>query len=283
MPARWLVTLLVASPAIGCDDVSHAVDAPPAPVDARVSGPIECRVSNRATWAVGGVDCRYGTLIERVDEPFRCSGPLQFQGDLPLYVRARSTTAWTDTAAVLLDTNCRGDDDPDTIDLILEIEGTGPKSDVGNGQDALKTRMFPGPEDIQLTGTINCGRRVRGARQDGIQIQGGSNLAFVNIKMGDYANGTSTCEGEGGAFFFSSNNPTNIDVLGGEYVACSHGLSGGAGTMHDVVDAKFRAGRNDGSDPNCTFASGGACTQTTDLTLQNVTCEDWNPSSSSWQ
>jgi hypothetical protein len=279
MPSRCLLLLA----AMACGETSGMVDAPPALVDARESGAIDCKVSNRTSWSLGGRDCRYGTLVERTNQAFRCAGPLSFHGELPLYVIVRSTTAWDDAGAVLLDTNCRGDDDPDTIDLIVEIEGTGPTSTVGNGHDALKTRTSPGPEDIQLTGTINCGRRAPDAHQDGVQIQGGSNITFVNIEMGDYGSGTSTCQGAGGAFFYSTNNPTNIDVLGGEFIACNHGLFGDIGTQHDVVDAKFRSGRNDGSDPNCTFASGGACTQTMGLALQNVTCEEWNPGTMSWE
>jgi hypothetical protein len=290
--------------AIGCggDAVSEAVighpggsSTPAAPSEPRAPGgpsgsgsptapgTAACRVSNRAQWALGGADCVVGTTIVRINEAFVCNKPLSTYGTLPLRVLIQSTAAWDDAGAVLLDGGCTGDGDPDTIDLIVDIQGGGPTTDVGNGADALKTRTSPGPQDIQLTGSINCGRRAPAAHQDGIQIQGGANIAFVNVKMGDYANGRSTCQGAGGAFFYSLNNPNNVDILGGEFIACNHGLLGDEGTGHDVVDAKFRSGRNDGSDPNCNFASGGACTQTTGLGMSNVTCQEWNATTKLWE
>lgn len=251
--------------------------------DAASPGEETCLVSNRSGWSLGGGDCVVGETLTFTDEAFVCDQPLDSYGTLPLKVVVRSTTAWDDAGAVLLDNGCRGDDDPDTIDLVVVIEGEGPFSDTGPGADALKTRNAPGPQDIQLTGVIDCGRQAPGAHQDGIQIQGGSSIAFVNVAMGDYQAGLSTCQGAGGAFFYSLNDPQNVDILGGEYIACNHGLLGDEGAGHDVTDARFRSGRNDGSDPSCDFASGGACTQTDGLTLTDVTCEEWNPATDQWE
>src|SRR3989344_9369032 len=220
-----------------------------------------CLVSNRDQWSIGGADCTAGTTINRVDQAFICNQALSNYGTLPLKVVVDNTGAWSTAGAVMLDGGCSGDGNADTIDLIVDIRGNGPFSSTGPGEDAFKTRTSPGPQNVQLTGIIECGRQASGAHQDGVQIQGGSNISFVNIKMGNYQSGLSTCQGAGGAFFYSINNPNNVDIYGGEFIACNHGLLGDIGTNHDVIDAKFRSGRNDGSDPNCNFSSGGACTQ----------------------
>lgn len=254
----------------------------PTPTPPPSSGNSNCLVSNRTSWALGGTDCRVGSTITRTNQAFNCTQPLANYGTLPLKVVIVSTQVWDAAGAVTLDGGCSGDNNPDTIDIIVDIRGDGPNSNAGNTHDAFKTRTAPGPQNVQVTGVINCGYRSSTAHQDGIQIQGGSNLAFVNIKMGDYQNGRSTCQGAGGAFFYSINNPSNVDILGGEYIACNHGLLGDIGTGHNLVDVKFRSGRNDGSDPNCNFSSGGACTQYTGLSMSNVRCGNWNASSDTW-
>ena len=241
-----------------------------------------CLVSNRTGWALGGADCNVGTTINRIDQAFICNQPLSNYGTLPLKVVVDNTGAWSSAGAVMLDGGCSGDGNPDTIDLIVDIRGNGPFSSTGPGEDAFKTRTSPGPQNVQLTGIIECGRQASGAHQDGVQIQGGSNISFVNIKMGNYQSGLSTCQGAGGAFFYSINNPNNVDIYGGEFIACNHGLLGDIGTNHDVIDAKFRAGRNDGSDPNCNFSSGGACTQYAALNMVNVSCGNWNNTTDTW-
>jgi len=71
----------------------------------------------------------------------------------------------------------------------------------------------------------------------------------------------------------------DVTILGGEYVSCNHGLNGGnskLGSGSTVVDAKFRTGRTDGTDPSCVgFFSSNPCINVTGMTLTDVTCERW--------
>ena len=105
---------------------------------------------------------------------------------------------------------------------------------------------------IQLTGHADCGpKHDSSAHQDGVQLQGGRDITFVDFTIGDYDGGRSTCQGAGGAFFYSGAGgyePQNIDVVRGKYIACNHALLVGGGSG-DVSDASFRSGRTDGTDP----------------------------------
>lgn len=240
-----------------------------------------CLVSNRGSWALGGQSCNYGTLITRTNATFACTQPLSAYGTLPIKVVVVSTTAWDAAGAVTVDNGCRGDGNDDTIDLIVDIQGNGPKSSTGPGQDSFKTRQGQGPRDIQLTGRMECGRQAPAAHQDFVQFQGGTNIAIVNATSGNYSAGLSTCQGAGGMIFSSS--VVNIDILGGEYIACNHGILGGSPSSNpggEVRDAKFRSGRNDGTDPNCNYASSNPCQ--TSLPMTNVTCQRWNVSTKTW-
>ncbi len=186
-----------------------------------------------------------------------------------------STTAWDDAGAVTVDSGCTGSPGAD-VNLIVDIRGNGPRSSAGNGHDAFKTRQ--NPRDLRITGSIQCGRRAQGAHQDAIQIQGGTNITFVNVQAGgNYDAGTSTCMGAGGGPFYSLNQISNVDIVGGKYISCNHALNGnnaGSGPGNGVYSARFRTGR--ANDPNCTgFAISPPCLNTARLTLQSITCEQW--------
>jgi len=208
------------------------------------------------------------------NKAWHCRQPLETYGPLPIKVVSISTTAWEDITAVSLNSGCTGS--PGTeVNLILDIRGDGPTSPNGSGADALKTRV--NPQDLRVTGSIQCGRRDPDSHQDTLQIQGGTNITFVNVEGGgNYDAGLSTCQGAGGGPFYSLNTISNVDVLGGKWIACNHALDGGyPSTDTDIVDAKFRSGRDDGSDPNCTFFSSPPCINTAQLRLIRVTCERW--------
>ncbi len=135
------------------------------------------------------------------------------------------------------------------------------------------------PQNLRVTGSIQCGQKAPNAHQDAIQIQGGTNITFVNVEAGgNYDAGTSTCAGAGGGPFYSLNTITNVDVLGGKYIACNHTLNGhnaDSGPGNDVIQARFRSGRS--SDPNCEgIHASPPCMNTGALALfQNATCQQW--------
>jgi chitodextrinase len=220
--------------------------------------------------------CVPGTTLTFRDDQFRCDRPLSSYGRLPLKVVLDYTPGrrYGGNGAVDLITGCTGDGNPSTIDLIVDIRGDG--RTYGPGADALKTRLSP--SDIQLTGSANCGPRYSSeAHQDGVQLQGGRNITFVDFEIGDYDNGLSTCQGAGGAFFYSYASATNINVVRGKYIACNHSLFMGNGSG-SVSDAMFRSGRTDGSDPVCAgYAGSDPCTGSAPgITTRNLTCQQWS-------
>jgi len=232
--------------------------------------------------------CVPGTTLRLTDARFLCDRPLSSYGTLPLKVDLDFTPGrpFGENGAIDLYTGCAGDGDPTTIDLIVDVEGDGVT--YGPGVDAFKVRQGAGYNaGIQLTGRVDCGPRYAAdVHQDGVQLQGGRNITFVDFSVGDYADGRSTCQGAGGAFFYSGASgyvPTNIDVVRGSYIACNHSLFMGLGSG-DVLDARFRSGRTDGSDPLCAqFAGSPACTgDAPGVTLASVTCQRWNASADRW-
>ena len=181
------------------------------------------------------------------DAKFLCDRPLASYGPLPLKVDVDFTPGrlFGGNGAIDLYTGCAGDGDPTTIDLIVDVEGDGVT--YGPGVDAFKVRQGAGyTAGIQLTGHVDCGPKYTPSQhQDGVQLQGGRNIAFVDFSVGDYANGRSTCQGAGGAFFYSGASgysPTNVDVVRGSYIACNHSLFVGGGTSGDIVGARVPLG-----------------------------------------
>ena len=233
--------------------------------------------------------CVPGTTLRLTDARFLCDRPLSSYGTLPLKVDLDFTPGrpFGENGAIDLYTGCAGDGDPTTIDLIVDVEGDGVT--YGPGVDAFKVRQGAGySAGIQLTGHVDCGPRYApDVHQDGVQLQGGRNIAFVDFSVGDYGSGRSTCQGAGGAFFYSGASgfvPTNIDVVRGSYIACNHSLFRGLGSG-DVHDADFRSGRTDGSDPLCSaFAGSPACDgDAPGVTMTSVTCQRWNSSTDHWE
>jgi hypothetical protein len=233
--------------------------------------------------------CIPGTTVRLTDARFLCDRPLSSYGTLPLKVDLDFTPGrrFGENGAIDLYTGCAGDGNPTTIDLIVDVEGDGVT--YGPGVDAFKVRQGAGySAGIQLTGHVDCGPRYApDVHQDGVQLQGGRNITFVDFSVGNYAGGRSTCQGAGGAFFYSGASgfvPTNIDVVRGSYIACNHSLFRGMGSG-DVVDARFRSGRTDGSDPLCAeFAGAPACDGSAPgVTMTGLTCERWNVTTDRWE
>ena len=101
------------------------------------------------------------------------------------------------------------------------------------GRVMARTRSRPGrirgTSASRARSTVGAARP--GAHQDSIQIQGGTNITFVNVLAGgDYDAGTSTCMGAGGGPFYSLNRIANVDILGGKYISCNHALNGNNAT-----------------------------------------------------
>jgi hypothetical protein len=183
---------------------------------------------------------------------------------------------------VRLGSGCVGDN-TSAIDLVLNVNGNG--LTYGPQHDAVRVmNALPGASNLQITGHANCGRRENtDLHQDGIQVLGGTNVTWINFEVGDYDAGRSTCQGAGGAFFYSLAS-INTRVEGGKYIACNHSLAVDPVGAGSVTGASFRSGRNDGSDPACNYHSSNPCLFAPTVTRgPNVTCERWNPTADRWE
>jgi len=224
--------------------------------------------------------CTPGFVITVNNTWWTCTQALANYGTLPLKVVVAST-AVINNSGVDLRTGCAGDSDPNTIDLILDVQGDG--MTYGPGEDGVKVRLQAGWNNgIQVTGHAECGPRSNSdVHQDGIQAQGGRNISFVDFNVGNYDAGISTCQGAGGGMFYSSAGGyygENINVIRGKYIACNKALTtGSTGNTGSVTDALFRSGRVDGTDPKCIGINGPAtCGGTGTVTVTNVTCQKWD-------
>ena len=186
-----------------------------------------------------------------------------------------------DGFGVRLGEGCRGDG-TGALDLILNVRGDG--VNYGVQHDAIRVmNSLPGASNLEITGFANCGRRVNTEyHQDAIQVLGGTNLTWIDFEVGNYDAGLSTCQGAGGAFFYSLES-VNTRVIGGKYIACNKALNVKVGSG-SVTGASFRSGRNDGTDPVCNYFSGPPCIFVQDVTRgPNVTCERWNSVTRRWE
>jgi chitodextrinase len=229
-----------------------------------------------------------GTTITLTDTFWRCTRPVgEYATEgLPLRVVMNYTFNYVPPnggGVVQLGAGCAGDG-TNATDLVLDIRGDG--RTYGAGDDAIRIMNDrPGASNLQIEGRANCGRRVGSAHQDGIQILGGTNITFRNFEIGDYDAGLTTCQGAGGAFFYSLSS-SNIRAEGGKYIACNHSLFAGVAGGH-VSDAMFRSGRTDGTDPVCTgYAASDPCMGPEygrGVTVSGLTCESWNRATRSWE
>ncbi|MGH2994721.1 MAG: hypothetical protein ACRDN6_05370 [Gaiellaceae bacterium] len=262
-----------------------AAPPPPPPPPPPPSG--SCTVASTS-------GCVPGTTLTFTDSRFLCNRALSSYGRLPLKVVLNFTPGrlFGEQGALDLFSGCAGDSDPNSIDLIVDVKGDG--RTYGPGVDAVKVRQQAGyTSSIQLTGHVDCGPKYTSSEhQDGVQLQGGRNITFVDFSVGDYDAGRSTCQGAGGAVFYSSvagYAPTNIDVVRGKYIACNHSLFTNTGTSGDITGAMFRSGRTDGTDPICNgYAASAPCTGIGDrvapgVTMTNVTCQRWNRTADRWE
>jgi chitodextrinase len=237
--------------------------------------------------------CVPGSTITLTNTQWVCNRAISSYGRLPLKVVVNFTSGFRygGNGAIDLVSGCAGDGNDQTVDLILDVKGDG--RTYGPGMDAMKVRTTAGyTAGIQITGRVECGPRYSStAHQDGVQIQGGRNITFVDFYIGNYDAGLSTCHGAGGAMFYSSAggySAQNIHVVRGKYIGCNHSFYTNTGTTGSVRDAMFRSGRTDGTDPVCTqYAGAPPCTGSGDrvasgVAFTNNTCQRWNRTAKRW-
>jgi len=181
-----------------------------------------------------------GTTI-RTTENWECDRPLENYGDLPIIVKSRIEHQDRPLEAVTLSgPDCAGDGDPDTIDLVLEIQGDG--GDVGPTSDAVKVKL--GAHDIEIEGYADCGEAPPGVRQNGIHVMLGYRITFVGFRVGDPDAGEWTCAGASGALAIeerSADDPEPEDVVcvGCEMASANRGLYIGDSIRSGSRDSTF--------------------------------------------
>ena len=89
--------------------------------------------------------------------------------------RSWSTTRAPGEGRRLVD-GCVGDG-TNAIDLIVDVQGDG----LTYGTRTTRSAAPPGARDLQITGSANAGRSAA-AHQDGIQILGGTNITFLDLR-----------------------------------------------------------------------------------------------------
>jgi hypothetical protein len=227
------------------------------------------------------------TSINLTNQTWTCNQPLSHYGELPIVVNQSWTLENVVEFGVRLDRLCVGDGNPATVDLILHSDADGV---VGPYGDAIRvTNASPGAHDIVVSGDAACGRGRHGNHQDGLQAIGGTDITFLHFEMKQGKFGGPSCQGAGGAAFYSSalpNVPVRMKILGGTWYGCNTGLRAGAGNGQSghVGDAVIRNGYDklsascrdsDGhqynAGPTCIFDTTPPIT----ITHHNVICEKW--------
>ena len=190
---------------------------------------------------------------------------------------------------VQLGAQCVGDGNPATVDIVLSAIGA--NGIQGPYGDAIRVmNASPGARGIVLTGDFNCGRGRSGNHQDGVQAIGGKDITWRDMRVGlNGVDGAPSCQGAGGAMFYSSASPTvpqNMRVEGGEFRGCNTGVraGGGSGQSGHIQDAAFRNGYDESSggcrdSGGSQYNQGPSCVLDDEppitVTTQNITCDKW--------
>jgi hypothetical protein len=214
-----------------------------------------------------------GTQITLTNQEWRCDRALSAYGPLPIRVTINYTNN-LNTFGAFLANGCRGDANPATVDLILDIRGNGT---VGPRDDVIRlANAYPGPRDMVISGKANCGRQVSPHHQDGIHAISGLNVTFRNFEIGNYDAGVPTCQGAGGAVFYScasGNAPKNMRIEGGKFIGWNRALLDGYSACNAatgrVEGARFRSGG-----PNNPFHNSSPCeTRNPNVVEVGITCQ----------
>lgn len=224
-----------------------------------------------------------GSTLVVTDNIWRCTQPLSSyaSGGLPLRVEIAISPGVVINPAngagvVQLGQGCVGPGQDGTLDLEIIVPGDG--LTYGAGHDAVRfMNATPGVSNMDIRIEADCGPRVGGNHQDGLQILGGTNVTVWDSAIGgDYDAGKPTCQGAGGALFYSL--PSNdVDVVGGKFIGCNHALNAhpGTGTNANVSGASFRSGYT----PGDAVCEGYFVSQPCDLEpgwggqTENLTCD----------
>ena len=181
-----------------------------------------------------------GTTI-RTTENWVCDRPLEEYGELPIIVKSRIDEQSRPIEAVTLSgPDCAGDGNPQTIDLVLEIEGDG--GEIGPTSDAVKVKL--GAHDIEIEGYADCGEAPPGVRQNGIHVMLGYRITFVGFRSGDIGAGEWTCDGASGALAIEERSeddpePEDVVCVGCELVSANRGLYIGDSVRSGSRDSLF--------------------------------------------
>jgi hypothetical protein len=192
--------------------------------------------------------CVPGAELVLTDGQWRCRQPLaryaeELGGSLPLKVTATFTTVVETSGPVIdLRERCVGDG-TDAVDLILDVQGDG-RTRGGTG-DALSVKLTA--RDLDITGNLDCGPREEGSHQDGVQAQGGRDVTFVDLEVGDWDAERSTCTGATGGIDISSGglaqtSPVDYRCIRCRVIACRRGFSTDGSIGVRVTDSAFRSG-----------------------------------------
>lgn len=225
--------------------------------------------------------CTPGAELVLTNDQWRCREPLadvaeQLGGTLPLKITAEFTT-FVETSGPVIDLRegCTGDG-TDAIDLILDIQGDGRTR--GGTNDALSVKIDA--HDIDITGNIDCGPRMPGAHQDGVQAQGARDIAFVDLEIGDWEDERATCTGAEGGIGISLGGvvdivPTDHKCIRCRVIACRRGINIAQSVGAQVTDSRFRSGNPAEREERLATGEIGLCNFAVDTCMIGPTARDY--------
>jgi hypothetical protein len=188
---------------------------------------------------------------------WRCRAPISSYAvdGMPLHVVVNTTNAasrnWNVNGAIRFDDGCRGDGDPSTIDITVNIAGNG--ADIGPAGDAL---VLAGGTDIDLgPSRIDCGAGgAQGGHEDAFRANRGHRLTMYGLETGDWDSLTPTCHGAGGNLYYDNVNGSPAGTTNVRCVECKIVASAGVPEQQFGVGAGYGWSTDSGSIRNCLAA-----------------------------
>ena len=225
------------------------------------------------------------TAITVTDDDWICNKALSLYGPLPIMVTINYTAPNLVEFGAFLGGGCLGTGNTGPPQLILNINGDGTKGVFG---DLIRVANTANVGNMVIGGYGDCGIPRQFNHADGTQSIGGHDITFLDFELGQNgADGMPSCQGAGGAIFFSSAQyiTTNLQIIGEHYAACNTGVREDANGQTGQVgpNVEIRSGYDPAHPTACRDSAGNplnagaACLMDNPLVVdvQPYVCDKW--------